>query len=153
MKWTPLAFALLLIGCSSVQATAIATGPVHAAPRAGPVAVFASGAPPTAVELGQVEVRGEGEEGSVESLLPVFAQKVAALGGDAAVIDSVDARFELSYSTTPETMVAPCAWRTCINTRYVPTTTEILVVTMKGRAMKTAVPVVVAPPPPPEATP
>lgn len=126
----------LLAGCSSLQATAIATGPVHAAPRAGPVAIYASHAPLGGTELGLVEVRGEGDEGGVDVLLPLFVQKVAALGGDAAVIDSVDARYEISVTTTPETMLAPCPWRTCASTRSVPTQTEILVVTMRGRAMK-----------------
>ena len=121
-----------------MQATAIATGPVHAAPRSGPVALFATSEPAGAIELGRVEVRGEGDEGGVETLLPVFAQKVAALGGDAAVIDSVDGKFEASVTTTTETVITPCAWRTCVGTRYVPTQTEVLVVTMRGRAMKLA---------------
>lgn len=127
----------MLWGCSSIQATAIATGPVHAAPRAGPVAIYASQVPPAAVELGLVEVKGEGDEGGVDVLLPLFVQKVAALGGDAAVIDAVDARYELSVTTTPETMLQPCPWRTCASTRSMPTQTEVLVVTMRGRAMKT----------------
>lgn len=135
-----MALLAFVVGCSSIQATAIATGPVHAAPRAGPVAIYASHVPPAAVELGLVEVRGDGDEGGVDVLLPLFVQKVAALGGDAAVIDAVDARYELSITTTPETMLQPCPWRTCTSTRYVPTQTEVLVVTMRGRAMKTEVP-------------
>lgn len=131
-----LLLACSLIGCSSVQATAIATGPVHAAPRGGPVAIYAAQVPVGSIELGQVEVQGEGTDGAVETLLPVFVQKVAALGGDQAVIDSIDAKFELQTTTMPETVLAQCAWRTCIGTRYVPTTAEVLTVKIRGRAMR-----------------
>jgi hypothetical protein len=104
------------------------------------VAVYAANVPPSATELGRVEVRAEGVDADIELLVPEFLDKVASLGGDAAVIDSVDARFDMVQSTTTESYVYPCAFRSCVGTRMVPYTTEMLVLVMRGRAMRRGTP-------------
>jgi len=96
--------------------------------------------PPSATELGRVEVRAEGVDANIELLLPAFVEKVASLGGDAAVIDSVDARFDMVQSSTTESYLYPCAFRSCVGTRIVPYTTEVLVMVMRGRAMRGGAP-------------
>jgi hypothetical protein len=135
------AFAALLgAGCNSVHATAVPTGALRAPPRSGPVAVYAANVPSSATELGRVEVRAEGVDANIELLVPEFVDKVASLGGDAAVIDVVDARFDLVQSTTTESYLYPCAFRSCVGTRMVPYTTEVLVLVMRGRAMRRGAP-------------
>jgi hypothetical protein len=127
-------------GCNSVRATAVPTGAVRAQPRSGPVAVYAANVPASATELGRVEVKAEGVDANIELLLPEFLDKVAGLGGDTAVIDTVDARFDLVQSSTTESFLYPCAFRSCVGTRIVPYTTEVLVLVMRGRAMRGGAP-------------
>jgi len=140
MRRAALLLFALLAGCNSVRATAIPTGPLRAAPRAGPVAVYAANVPVSATELGRVEVRAEGVDANIELLLPEFVDKVASLGGDTAVIDAVDARFDMVQSATTESYLYPCAFRSCVGTRMVPTTSEVLVLVMRGRAMRRGAP-------------
>ena len=104
------------------------------------MAVYAANVPDSATELGRVEVRAEGVDANIELLLPEFLDKVASLGGDAAVIDAVDARFDLVQGATAESYLYPCAFRSCVGTRMVPATTEILVLVMRGRAMRSGAP-------------
>ena len=130
----------LVAGCNSVRATAVPTGAVRAPPRSGPVAVYAANVPASATELGRVEVKAEGVDANIELLLPEFLDKVAVLGGDTAVIDTVDARFDLVQSSTTESFLYPCAFRSCVGTRMVPYTTEVLVLVMRGRAMRGGAP-------------
>ena len=98
-------------GCSSVRGSAVATGPRQAA-YSGPVSIYAANAvPPNAVDLGVVEVSGAQVESTVGTLLPVFVQKVAQIGGNIAKIDGVRARFELVTFTHLETYYYPCGRR------------------------------------------
>ncbi|RYG63296.1 hypothetical protein EON77_21110, partial [bacterium] len=84
----------LTTGCSAPTSMAIPTGAVRLPPRSGGVAIFAS-SKPVGTELGIVEVKGFGHESSVDELLPIFVRRVADLGGNAAVIEGVRARFNL----------------------------------------------------------
>ncbi|HEX7601211.1 MAG TPA: hypothetical protein VF316_06380 [Polyangiaceae bacterium] len=140
MRRAALLVLALLLGCNSVRATAVPTGALRAPPRSGPVAVYAANLPDSAIELGRVEVRAEGVDANIELLLPEFLDKVASLGGDAAVIDTVDARFDMVQSATTDSYLSPCAFRSCVGTAMVPATTEILVLVMRGRAMRRGAP-------------
>jgi hypothetical protein len=93
------------------------------------------------VELGVVEVHAAQDEANVEELLPLFLQKVAALGGNAAVIDDVQARFEIFYRPYSDTYMYWCGYRTpCATTRTYPLHEEVMIVTMHGRAFSRGAP-------------
>lgn len=134
------ALALFSAGCSSVRANAVATGPVRMPPRAGPVAVYAAGYPIGGTDLGFVEAHAQQSEANVETLLPVFVRKVAQLGGNAAVIETVEARFDLATHLHVETYTYPCGFYTCTGTRSYPVTGEIVTLVMRGRAVNVGAP-------------
>lgn len=155
-----LACVLALVGCSSIGGSAVRTGPVQLPAYAGPVAIYALGQPPTgAVDLGVVEVHAAQQEATVDTLLPQFARKVAQIGGNAAVIEGIRARFEVAGRTHVETFYYTCGMgATCAGTRVYSTNDELMVVSMFGRAMTTQLPGSSGPPlippgPPPEAPP
>jgi hypothetical protein len=129
------------LGCSSVGSSAVRTGPVALPPYAGPVAIYAATQPAHGTELGVVEVHGINDEGAVETLVPLFVRRVAQLGGDAAVIDSVRARFELVTHPYTETYSYPCGWgAVCVGTRTMAINDEVMVVTVRGRAFSASSP-------------
>ncbi|WP_394821862.1 hypothetical protein [Pendulispora albinea] len=124
-------------GCSSVRSSAIRTGPLNLPARSGAVGIYTTTAPPGGRDLGFVEVHAVGEEGIIENLLPVFAKRVADLGGNAALVERVDARFQIvnywqagfySYNCWPS------RYR-CYGTAAYPASHEVMVVTMSGRAL------------------
>jgi len=87
--------AIALCNCSSLRASAIPTGPEQRASFQGLVAVYAFGqAPEGAAELGSVEVYAYQNDADIDSLLAQFTAKVAQIGGNAAVIDSIRASFD-----------------------------------------------------------
>jgi hypothetical protein len=130
--------AVLLGGCSSLGASAVRTGPMRLPARSGPVALFTPSSPPTGVDLGVVEVHGSQYEGSVEDLVPLFAAKVAEIGGDAAVIEDVRASFDVVSYTQTETYTYPCGYGgVCTGTRLNPASNEVMTVSMRGRAVST----------------
>ncbi len=132
--------ALACAGCgSSVGGSAIRTGPVQLPSYDGPVAIYPSGLPPPgAVDLGVVEVHAYQQEATVEILLPQFVRKVAQIGGNVAVIDSVRARFEMFTHPHIETFYYTCGFgTTCAGTRVYSANEEIMVVSMSGRAFST----------------
>jgi len=126
---------LVLGGCESASGSAIRTGPLHLPPNLGPISLYATEIPVGARELGIVEAHAYGEEGVVENLLPIVAQKTAQLGGNAVVIDSVRADFRIVDRPVVETYTYPCGWRTCVGTRMYAASEEIMIVTMQGRAL------------------
>jgi hypothetical protein len=129
-------FALAATGCSTVGATVVRTR--RAVPAwTGPVAIYVAATPPPATDLGRVEVHGDNYDGAVEVLVPVFAQHVAALGGNAAVIESIDTRFETRVRVQMETYTYQCGFYTCTGTRAVPMPEEVAIVTMRGHALST----------------
>jgi hypothetical protein len=134
-----LALALAASACSSVGGSAIRTGPVQLPAYAGPVAIYPSGEPPPgAVDLGVVEVHAAQQEGTVDVLLPQFAQKVAQIGGNIAVIDGVRARFDLATRAHVENFYYACgAGATCGGTRVYSANDELMLVPMFGRAFST----------------
>jgi hypothetical protein len=131
------AFLLACVGCTSVGGSAVRTGPLRLPPHVGAVALFAANRPAAATEVGVVEVHAEQSEATIETLLPLFVQKVAALGGDGAVVDAVETTFRLGTYWHTETYTYQCAWRaTCVGTRTYPVTEEIMHLSMRGRAVK-----------------
>lgn len=152
---------LLSGGCSSVGGSAVRTGPVKLGAYSGPVAIYATGRPPPgAVDLGVVEVHAMQQEATVDTLLPMFLQKVASIGGNVAVIEGTRARFELAGRTQVEQFYYACqAGRTCSGTRVYSTNDELMILSMFGRAMSTNVakpddaPLLPAPDAPPQPPP
>jgi hypothetical protein len=135
------AFVVTGIGCSSVGGSAIRTGPLRLPPHVGAVSIFAANRPASAVEVGVVEVHAAQSEATIETLLPLFVAKVAALGGDAAVVDTVQAQFTLGTYWHTETYVYQCGWRaSCVGTRTFPVTEEVMTLSMRGRAVKLGAP-------------
>ena len=128
--------AVLSSGCSSIVGSAVRTGPLHLPPHFGAVAVFAAAPPPAGAELGVVEVHASQMEANVETLVPLFVQKVAALGGNAAVIDRVSASIEYQVHPYIETYSYACGYRsTCVGTRTSAISDEILTLSVAGRAL------------------
>ena len=135
-----LALLAVLTGCTSVGGSAIRTGPLRLPPHVGAVSLFIARQPPpppASAELGVVEVHASQSEANIETLLPLFVQKVAALGGDAAVIDKVDTHFDWLPHPFTETYTYACGWRaTCVGTRTFMVNDEVMVVSLQGRALK-----------------
>ena len=135
-----LVFLSLVAGCGpTAGGSAIATGPYRLPPSAGPVALYAT-TTPKGREIGEVEAHAWGEDGTVENLVPVLAQKTAQIGGNAVKIESVRADFRIVDRPQVETYYYPCGWRTCASTRVYPAAEEVMIVTMRGRAFKTEAP-------------
>lgn len=129
----------LLSGCSSMGGSAIRTGPVKLPAYAGPVAVYPLSEPPAGgVDLGVVEVHASQQEATVDALLPQFVKRVAEIGGDAAVIEGVRARFAILPRTQVETFYYTCGLgATCAGTRVYAANDEVMTVTMFGHAYST----------------
>ena len=136
--YSSLILACALAGCTSQGGSAVRTATV-APSYNGPVRVYASGNPPPgAVDLGVVEVHGEQQEGTVEELLPLFVRRVAELGGDAAVVDGVRARFEVIPRVQIETSYVVCGrGHPCATKSAYGSTDEVMIVSIVGRAMST----------------
>jgi hypothetical protein len=122
-------------GCSSVGSSAVRTGPASLPPYAGPVAIFAASQPTDGTELGVVEVHAINLEATIETLVPLFVQRVAQLGGNAAVIDDVGTHFQIVPRPYTETYTYPCGFGAmCIGTRTYVVSDEVMLVTVRGRA-------------------
>ncbi|MEO8798686.1 MAG: hypothetical protein ABI551_12440 [Polyangiaceae bacterium] len=132
MAMSSLAFAS---GCSTARGSAVRTGDLRLPPNIGPISVYATEIPTGARELGVVEAHAYGEDGDVETLLPVLLQKTAQLGGNGVVIDGVHADFRIVDRPRVETFAYPCGWRTCVSTRVYSAAEEVMIVSMHGRAL------------------
>jgi hypothetical protein len=131
-----LAIAFFLGGCSTVRGSAVQTGSMRRAPYAGPVAIYNAVPPPPGTELGVVDVRAAESEANVETLVPIFVRRVADLGGNVAVIDSVRATFEFVPRPYAETFLYPCGFNaTCVGTRHNVIVDEVIMVHIHGRAL------------------
>jgi hypothetical protein len=132
------ALALGAGGCSSIGGSAVRTGALRLPPHAGAVQLHLAGQPVEGTDLGIVEVHGAQVEATIETLLPVFAQKVAQIGGNVAVIESTRARFELATHTRIETYLYSCGRNAmCTGTRTYSVNDEVMIVSMLGRALRT----------------
>ncbi len=132
------AFFLLapLLGCSSIGGTAIRTGPLRLPAREGPVAIYVLDRPRGATDLGVVEVHALQREATVDTLFPVFARKVASIGGNAAVLEHMGASFEVLEHWHVESYTYPCGYyATCVGTRTFPAYEEVMILTLSGHAM------------------
>src|SRR5262249_1935944 len=105
----------LLAGCSSVRASAVRTGPLQLPPHVGPVAIYAAGEAVNGADLGVVEVHAAQSEATIDTLLPLFVQKAAQIGANAAVVESVRAAFEIVTHPQVETYSYACGYNaTCV---------------------------------------
>ena len=129
------------------------TGPLNLPAYAGAVELYAAGEQVAGADLGVVEVHAAQTEATIDTLLPVFVQKVAQIGGNAAVIENVRARFEIVSAPHVETYTYACGYNaTCTGTRTYSMNDEIMVVSIRGHAVRTgALPG--GPPPPPGSAP
>jgi hypothetical protein len=77
-------------------------------------------------------------EATIDALLPVFVQKVAQIGGNAAVVENVHARFEIVAHPHVETYTYACGYNsTCTGTRMYSMNDEIMIVSLRGHAVRT----------------
>jgi hypothetical protein len=133
----------------------VRTGPLHLPPHVGAVALYAAGEPVVGADLGIVEVHAAQTEATIDTLLPLFVQKAAQIGGNAAVLESVRAHFEIVTHPQIETYTYACGYNaTCTGTRSYAVNDEVMVVTIRGHAVRTgAIPGAAPPasPPLPEA--
>jgi hypothetical protein len=125
-----------LVGCSSVGGSTVRTGKVDMPAYTGPVAIYPTGHMPAGTtDLGIVEVHALQDEATVETLLPQFVRRVAAIGGNVAVIDGIRARFEIVGRTHVETFYYTCGLGgTCAGTRVYAANDEVMIVSMFGHA-------------------
>jgi hypothetical protein len=135
-----LAFCLPLaaatVGCSSVGSSAVRTD--GAIPRAnvGGVRVYGVTQPANTRVIGVVEVHAIQDEANLETLMPVFVQRVAQLGGTGGVIDNVLTGYEWRTEMRMESYSYPCGFRhTCFSSRMMPYTYEVRFLTIQGRAI------------------
>src|SRR5438105_6392780 len=90
-----LAGALSCAACSSVGSSAIRTGPLRLPPHTGPVQLYAAGEAVYGADLGVVEVHAAQNEATIDTLVPLFIQRAAQIGANVAVIEWVNAHFEI----------------------------------------------------------
>ena len=93
-------------------------------------------APSHGVELGEIEVHGTQSEAELNELLPELAHRVTELGGDAAVIDTVRARFDIVEHPYAETYTYSCGLGVCTGTRLYSTNDEVITVSLHARAFR-----------------
>lgn len=101
--------ALLGLGCGQTQTRAVKFDPQS--PSDGGVAVYGSQAPAGGQDLGTVSVRGgKGVKGNdVRTLYTELVRQARDLGGNAIVIESIDAGPKRGEAAQPgDTLVRPC---------------------------------------------
>lgn len=101
--------ALLGLGCGQTQTRAVRFDPQS--PSDGGVTVYSSQAPAGGQDLGTVSVRGgQGVKGNdVRKLYSELVRQARVLGGNAVVIESIDAGPKRGEAAQPgDTLVRPC---------------------------------------------
>ena len=122
--------------CSSVGSSAVRTDGMMPRPNVGGVRVYGITQPANTRVIGQVEVHAIQEEANLETLMPVFIQRVAQLGGTGGVIDNVLTGYEWRTEMRMETYSYPCGMRhSCFSSRMMPYTYEVRFLTIQGRAI------------------
>ena len=125
---------LVVAGCSSVHGSAVRTGPLRLPPHVGEVAIYMASQPAVFEDVGVVEVHALQSEATVEKLLPLFVQKAALIGGNAAIVEKIAANFQMVERMEPESYVFPCGYYTCTGTRFHPIQYEVMGLSIQGRA-------------------
>ncbi|WP_394825717.1 hypothetical protein [Pendulispora albinea] len=120
-----------------MRSNASRTGALKLPARSGAVGIYTMSPPPGADDLGIVEVQARGDNSAVETLLPEFARRVAELGGNAAWIEQVSARFQI-VSYMARGIGYTCGPRdACLGASATyPYPREIMVVSMRGHALR-----------------
>ena len=135
----PLTAAALLalgaLGCSSVHSSAVRTDGMSAQRNVGAIRLYGVQQPGNTRVVGMVEVHAVNEEANIETLMPVFMQRVAELGGSGGVVDHVDTGYEWRTEMHMETYAYPCGRTTCYSSHLVPYTYEVRFLTISGRAL------------------
>jgi hypothetical protein len=121
----------------------VRSGGANIAPYSGPVSIHAMGeAPVGTYPIGGVDVSGTEDEASIEDLMPVFLEKVAQLGGNAAVIERVDTEFHTVVVPQIESYSFPCGYgRSCIRSRTYLAYHEVMTLHLRGRAFSSPTPI------------
>ena len=131
----------LLVACSSAGGSAIRTGPLQLPAHVGAVALYAAGEPIDGTDVGVVEVHAAQGEATIDALVPLFVQKAAQIGGNAAVIDTVSARFQVVSVPHMETYSFTCGrGSVCTGQRMYAVNDEMMVVSIQGRAVSVRAP-------------
>ncbi|MCA9533624.1 MAG: hypothetical protein KC593_08100 [Myxococcales bacterium] len=128
-------FVALMLGCSSVRSTSIATGATGPAVDAAQVAVAATYIPEGATEIAIVETHGNVNEG-LDELLLAFRTEVGAQGGNFGKVDSMRTRFEMQTVTRTETYSCGTSTTPQTCSRIVTQQVEVGVTTIVGRAFR-----------------
>jgi hypothetical protein len=133
--------AALAVACSSTGGSAIRTGPLQLPAHVGAVALYSAGEQVEGTDVGVVEVHAAQGEATIDSLVPLFVQKAAQIGGNAAVIDTVSARFQIANVPHMETYSFSCGRGSlCVGQRMYSVGDEMMIVSIQGRAVATGLP-------------
>ena len=131
-----LGLAPLAAACSSIGGSAIRTGPLRLPAHVGAVALYSAGETVEGQDVGVIEVHAAQSEASIETLLPLFVQKAAQIGANTAIIDHVQARFQLVTTPHVETFTYQCGkGAMCTGSRMFATNDEVMMVSITGRAV------------------
>ena len=123
-------------GCSSVGSSAVRTDGMMPRANVGGVRVYGVTQPGNTRVIGMVEVHAVQDEANLETLMPVFIQRVAQLGGTGGVIDNVLTGYEWRTEMRMESYSYPCGFRhSCFGSRMMPYTYEVRYLTIQGRAI------------------
>ena len=126
----------LSAACSSIGGSAIRTGPLRLPQHVGAVALYSAGETVAGQDVGILEVHAAQSEATIETLLPLFVQKAAQIGANAAIIDSVQARFQIITTPHVETYTYQCGkGAMCTGSRMYASNDEVMMVSITGRAV------------------
>lgn len=124
------------LGCSSVGSSAVRTDGAYGRKHHGAVRVYAVVPPEGVRVIGMIEVHALNQEANFETLMPVFMKRVADIGGTGGVVDHVNTHYEVRTEYRTESYAVPCGYRaTCYQTRIVPYTYQVRILSIQGRAL------------------
>lgn len=117
------------------RSSAIRTSPNRYARNEGAMWLTATRVPQSAEQVGFIEAHSSGRIG-IDEVMPAFVDRAADIGGNVAVVDRVQHRFQWRSST--QTYTYSCGSgkypQTCTGTRIV--NTEVATVYIQGRAFR-----------------
>jgi hypothetical protein len=134
MKRVLLAACFLLVGCGQTTSYAVPLTSDAVSPNLGPIAIWAT-REPVGKELGIVEARGFGDDGTIDHLIPELSRRARALGADAVTVDFIG----LSLERIPRIIDVPpvCGPPGCTPQGPLLTDQEVVSVRVRGRAFRT----------------